>query len=234
MNFWSVKKMKTKIYIGIAIVVLISIIVATVVISRPFIIKYELNRIAKAEEEKAEVIKDNTVSVVVVDPVDVDSLKAVIRKEMQKEFDVSHQNPEKNEEYDKQVNENVEFLADDLPKAFEDILNRTKKVVSMEYTYKDNRIKGGYKAKMLISYHYPHKKEPPRFEVEVLDIDYSAKIRLKFDIMAYIGYNSLSVSFGYEPFRWLRVGTILNGQKILLDGSEKILINPLIGVGVKF
>ena len=226
--------MKNKFNTIVVIIALVFVIVATAVISNRITMKYAGKTIARQAEELATVIEDNSVKKVVVDPVNYDSLRAEIEAEMRKEFEGSHQNPEHNEKYDKQVSEYVDFDIDPLPKAFKEILNRTEKVVSMDYAFKDMRVEDGYKIKAKFSYHYPHLDNPPYLEIDIKDIDHIAKTRLKFDVMVYLGFNSLSISGGYEPFRWLRVGIILNGQKIYIDGSEKLIINPLIGVGINF
>jgi hypothetical protein len=227
--------MKTKWYFIIATVTLLMVIVATVYITN----KIVMNRVnsegfISEREQENEVIQDNSVTKIVKDPVDYEKLRNDIEEEMRKEFEASHQNPKKNEEYDKQVNEYVDFDIDPLPKTFKDIMNRTKKVVSMDYSFKDMREKDGYEFHGKVFYHYPYLDNPPRLAVEILDIDHKVKPRLKFDVTAYVGFNSGSASFGYEPLKWIGVVVLLNGQKIYVDKTEKLIINSLVGFRIRF
>ena len=226
--------MKSKFNTIVVIIALVFVIVETAVISNRITMKYAGKTIARQAEELATVIEDNSVKQVVVDPTEYDSIAVEIEEVMTEEIILKVQDPKHNEEYDKQINEHVSFLADDLPKSFKDILNRRERIVSTDYLFKDMRVEDGYRVKAKFSFHYPHLNNPPYLEINIQDIDYIAKTRLKFDVMVYLGFNSLSISGGYEPFQWLRVGIILNGQKIYLDGSEKLLINPLLGIGIKF
>ena len=218
-------KTKNKFYIIIGLVTLLLLMSATAYVTY----KITLNRSNRITDDikLKEVVKTNTVIKYVENPLNVDSLRTAIRNQMKKELEASYQEPEKNKDYDKQVDEYVEFLPDPIP-----IIEDIERISTTIYNFNDTFNK--YNLVLKVSYHYPYKKEKPYFSFKPSKPIYEVKTTRKYDIMGFIGYNSLSVSFGYEPLSWLRVGTILNGQRVIVGGDEHIIINPLIGIGFKF
>lgn len=160
-----------------------------------------------------------------------DSLDVLTDKIMQLELELSHQDPEKNEEYDSRINEFWDFGHDPPPKAAE-IADEVEKIDSTYFEYRDKYY--DYSVDFIAYHHDRFKGKEPFFYFNFKKPVRKIASKLKFAAGGYISYNGAAGTFGYEPFDWLQVNVMISGNKMIVDGTEHIFFNPWLGAEYSF
>lgn len=157
---------------------------------------------------------------------------AQVRKEMKEVVDQSHQDPEKNEEYDQTpVEEDLDWWPDDTIDDF-DISILFERIDSTEAKYVDPRLPEDLKFEAF--YHYSFGEVPPYFNFKYKPLIFNDKKPKRFGLMFYMGMDSYSLELEYEPWDWIRIGIQESMKKLVIDGEEKIYFNSMIGGGINF
>ena len=226
-------KIKRYFIIGVAIIVLALVIGATWYIKG----KIDLNnfneeRIRTNEQHRQEVAE--AMSQIIPIEVDVayyDSVDAVIANLMKINFDLSHQDPEMNDEYDQQVDEYWHYLPDPVPPMIE-ILPEVGKVDSTYFEYEDPFYE--YGVNFMAFYCHPYQDKDAYWFFKFGKPTRKIAQEYKYSVGGYITYNGLAGTFGHKLFNRIEINTMITGNKIMIDGNDHFYITPWLGVKYEF
>jgi len=124
------------------------------------------------------------------------------------------------------VNTYIDFVPDSV--YFNPEFIEETRVAITNYHYRDTA--NSYSLDLKIRYDY----STYSFEIEPSELSFDSVKPKRFAIGAYATYNGGAGNFGFLPFSWLQINTMLTVNRLTIDGTEHWIAIPYVGLQVSF